>query len=59
MKKLMKVLSVCVGIAYTPLYLTGFVLNRVARVVLMVGYVLLLDGRKAIDIYKNLFTLKY
>lgn len=59
MKKLKKVLSVCVGIAYTPLYLTGFVLNRVARVVLMVGYVLLLDGRKAIDIYKNLFTLKY
>lgn len=59
MKKLKKVLSVCVGIAYIPLYLTGFVLNRVARVVLMVGYVLLLDGRKAIDIYKNLFTLKY
>lgn len=59
MKKLKRTLSVLIGMCYTPLYLAGFLLNRVARAALMVSYVLLLDGRKAVDIARNLFTLRY
>lgn len=59
MKKLKRTLSVLLGMCYTPVYLAGFLLNRVARAVLAVSYIMLLDGRRATDIIRNLFTLRY
>lgn len=59
MKKLKRTLSVLLGMCHTPVYLAGFLLNRVARAVLAVSYIMLLDGRRATDIIRNLFTFRY
>lgn len=58
-KKVKRAISIAIGAAYTPLYFAGFLLNRVARLALMVSYILLLDGRKARDIIKGIFTIYY
>lgn len=62
MKKIMKTLGrffdTAMGVMYFPVYVAGFLLHFIARVLLAASYAMLLDRRKAADIAKSLFLRK-
>lgn len=43
-------------IVYAPLYIASWLLHKVARFLLAIAYLGMLDWRKSIDIFKSLFT---
>lgn len=45
----------CVEIIYAPVYLSAWVLHKIARILLAIAYAGLLNGRVAQDIIKSLF----
>ena len=51
-----KYINIILGIAYFPVYLLGFIIYYIARLVLALAYALMLNRRKAVDIITNLFT---
>ena len=51
-----KYINIILGILYFPVYLIGFIVYYIARLVLALAYALMLQKRKAVDIITNLFT---
>lgn len=56
MKKVLKFLWGCVGVLYFPIYLSAWILHKVARLMLAIAYFGLLNKRVGKDIIKHLFT---
>ena len=54
-----KYISLILGILYFPVYLTGFIVYHIARLVLALAYALMLNKRKALDIITNTFTRSF
>ena len=50
-----KCIYIILGLLYSPIYILGFILYYITRVVLALAYALMLEGRKAKDIITNLF----
>ena len=51
-----KYISIILGALYSPVYLFGFIVYYIARLILALAYALMLQKRKAVDIITNLFT---
>ena len=51
-----KYINIILGILYFPVYLIGFIIYCIARLILALAYALMLQKRKAVDIISNLFT---
>lgn len=47
------------GVLYVPVYVIGFVLHFIARFILALSYLIMLDRLMAIDILKSLFTFRH
>lgn len=45
-----------IGILYSPIFLIGWVIHKVARVILALGYLLMLRPVNAVSIIFNLFN---
>jgi hypothetical protein len=54
MERLKKAIKAALPWLYLPFYVAGFVIYFVARVLLSIGYGLMLEWRKSKDIIKNL-----
>ena len=48
-----KYISIILGALYSPVYLFGFIVYYIARLVLALAYALMLQKRKAVDIITN------
>lgn len=51
-----KYICIILGALYIPVYLFGFIMYYIARIILALAYALMLHKRKAVDIITNLFT---
>lgn len=54
-----KYISIILGALYIPVYLFGFIMYYIARIILALAYALMLQKRKAVDIITNLFTSSF
>lgn len=52
--KVLRALWITLGVLYFPVYAAGWLMHMVARSVLALSYLLMLDGRKALDIMRSL-----
>lgn len=56
MKKVLKFLWGLIGIIYFPIFLSAFVLHKIARFMLAIAYFGLLNEQAGKDILKSLFS---
>lgn len=55
MKKLSKILWDCLGLLYFFVYLSGWLLHKIARFLLAISYYIMLQRKPANDIMESLF----
>lgn len=55
-EKLIATAVTVLGVLYVPFYVIGFVMHFVARFILAISYLIMLDRFMAFDILKGLFT---
>lgn len=56
MKKLKSIIWTTLGVCYLPIFITGWILQKVARLLLAFAYLLLLEKQKSKDIIWFLFV---
>ena len=56
MKKVIKFLWWCFGVIYAPIYVTSWLLHKVARLALAISYFGMLEKTVGKDIIKHLFV---
>jgi len=55
-KSIWRILGIITGVVYYPIYLLFCMLHKLARFVLAVSYLGMLERKMAVDIFKSLFS---